>query len=194
MPQPQVNVETQKRMVLTTPLKKIIGSAASVIPTSQYPWLRDITTQLIFRCGSCKSGGVGEWYTFEDAAKVPISGPGVPGRASIGPNGMITTRFGMHCPQCGCVMSGAFVQNGIIDLLHVPKGYKRPPMPPEATGDNVGFDSEAEQDGLPPAAVRTGKPSTPFGKGMKKKKKSDLNPKSKAKAAPKAPEAGAPGA
>ncbi len=178
MPQPQASVEQQRKMVLSTPLKRIIGSVAAVLPTSQFPHLKEIVTQLYFRCGSCKSGGVGEWYSFEDAAKVPMSGPAIPGRPIITARGMVTTRFGMHCPNCGCILTGNFVENGIIDLLKVPKGYRRPPMPPEASGDNVTDDDE----GAAPPAVRA---STVFGKGRRSKKKSDLNPKTRKKPAKK---------
>ena len=169
MPQPQSG------------LKRILSTAA-VLPTSKYPHLRKVVRELIFKCPSCTSGhNRPVYWTWEEAVKDPLSGPSVPGKPSVTPKGMIATRFAVFCPDCGVKMGGSYVDaSGIIDLLSVPQDFKRPPMPAEDTGDSVSFD---DGDGAAVKMPATEKATSPFGKGKKSKKKSDLNPKTKAETA-----------
>jgi hypothetical protein len=64
---------------------------------------------------------------------------------------------------------GAFIMNGIIDLLEVPKNYKRPKRPTVNSDQNM-FEDEDEDEAAPVL-----KPSI----ARAPKKTSDLHPKTK---------------
>ncbi len=75
---------------------------------------------------------------------------------------------------------GPYIGNGIIDLLSVPRGYKRPPRPSLTSPQSLTMDHEddtsvEEQTRQDAQALRT---RQPLG-GRTKKKDSDLNPKSR---------------
>lgn len=106
-----------------------------LLPTKQYPHLKQLVHEVDFVCSNCSSAeGSPVYHTFWDAHKEPLGGPG-----------KYTTMYTVYCPTCRTTPTDAdFIQNGIIDLLNVPKGYKRPPRPSNTAGQDIGFEEDED--------------------------------------------------
>ncbi len=106
----------------------------AVLPTKAYPHLRQVVEELDFACATCSSAfGQPVWVSFLDARKEPVRGPQ-----------HYTTSFVLLCPECNTVpMDGPFIENGMIDLLQVPKTYKRPRRSTAGRSES-GLEMEAE--------------------------------------------------
>ena len=134
------------------------------LPTKQYPHLKKLIFELDFACSTCSSAKGQPIYrtiaeVLQSGAGQPISGPA-----------NFTTRWGLLCPECMTAPAeGAFIMNGIIDLLEVPHGYKRPERPSVSDDQNL-FEADEEE-----APVLKSQPSI----ARQPKKTSDLHPKSK---------------
>lgn len=109
-----------------------------VIPTSQFPHLRELVKELDFPCAVCSAKtGAPVYRTFLEAVREPLSAPSISGKVPVTKMGMYATRFVVLCPECRCAPKGGpFIQGeGIIDLLDIPKGYKRPARPQNNAAD-----------------------------------------------------------
>ncbi len=134
------------------------------LPTKAYPHLKQLIHECDFACSTCSSAkGQPIYRTVAEVLQAgchqPINGPG-----------NTFSRFGLLCPECFTAPSeGPFIQNGIIDLLQVPKTYKRPDRPTVTSDENM---FEDEDEGGEEAPVLR-KPAGPV------KKESELHPKTK---------------
>lgn len=178
-----------------------IPPVPTVIPSGQFPHLRQLVKELDFPCAVCSAKtGAPVFRTFLDAVKEPLSAPSIAGKAPMTKMGMYATRFAIFCPECRCApRGGPFIEGeGIIDLLNpsIPKDYKRPARPQNNVEDGgMSFDDAESlqqklEGGAAASAVRMESSLPKAGK----KKNSDLNKKSLAKrnAAKKAAKAAAP--
>ena len=158
-----------------------------VIPSGEFPHLRQLVKELDFPCAVCTAKtGAPVFRTFLEAVKEPLSAPSIKGKAPITKMGMYATRFVILCPECRCAPKGGpFIQGeGIIDLLDpsIPKDYKRPVRPQNTSADGGMSYDDAEdlQDkmqgskGDGTSAVRMSNKLPRAGK----KKDSDINAKS----------------
>jgi len=176
-----------------------IPPVPTVIPSGQFPHLRELVKELDFPCAVCTAKtGAPVYRSFLDAVKEPLSAPAIHGKPSVTKMGMYATRFAIFCPECRCAPKGGpFIEGeGIIDLLNpsIPKGYKRPVRPTNqmleggiSYDDAEALQQQAEAGSAP--AVRMSSALPPAGK----KKKSDLNkgvPDKAAKAKKKKAQAG----
>lgn len=164
-----------------------IPPVPTVIPSGQFPHLRQLVKELDFPCAVCSAKtGAPVFRSFMDAVKEPLSAPAIQGKAPMTKMGMYATRFAIFCPECRCApRGGPFIEGeGIIDLLNplIPKDYKRPARPQNNVEDGgMSFDDaeaiqqriEAKQ-GDAASAVRMENKLPKAGK----KKNSDLNKKS----------------
>jgi hypothetical protein len=153
----------------------VVQPTPAVIPANTYPHLRALVKELDFPCANCTSAkNMPIYVPWKDAIKAPIGAPAIPGRPSIGRQGMISTVFLLTCPECNCLLNNGPLVNGagIIDLLSVHPEYKKPDRP-HANMEGTVMEGEEEVAEPAPAA----RPTRTLGKGIKKKKTSDLNPK-----------------
>ena len=122
-----------------------------LLPTNKYPHLKDLVNEVDFVCSTCSSAeGAPVYHTFWEAHKEPLGGPG-----------KYTTKYSVYCPTCRTVPTDSdFIQNGLVDLLTVPRGYKRPPRPNNAAGQDVAFEDpeDADEAMIDAAPVEKAKP------------------------------------
>lgn len=151
----------------------------ATLPTKQYPHLRGLIKELDFACANCSSAsGQPVYVTFEEAVKDPLRGPG-----------NYTTAFALYCPDCHIPpMDGPFINQGMIDLLQIPKNYKKPKRV-TVSSDASGLEMDEEEsqgfEDVEAVEVPAKRPRTI----QTKKKTTDLNPATrgrKAKGAVKA--------
>lgn len=86
-----------------------------ILPTAKYPWMMDVLSELDYPCSNCTAAAGHQVYRkVSESFLDPISGPGI-----------YSTRLGVYCPDCKtqCKDYG-YIQNGILDLLTVPKDFK----------------------------------------------------------------------
>ncbi len=131
-----------------------------VLPTKQYPYLKDLVKQVDFVCSNCSSAeGYPVYHTLAEAHTEPLGGPG-----------QYTTMFTVYCPTCRTTPTdGDYIHNGIIDLLKVPRGYKRPPR---VNGSTAGLGMQFEEEDEPVIEVPEARPvrakvATPAAKAKK---------------------------
>lgn len=143
-----------------------------VVPTKDYPWLKNLMKQVDFACASCSSAqGQAVHYTLEEAILDPISGAPTKGGGIISAKGMIATRFLVMCPVDRTVPENSpLMPGGYCDLMDINQQYKRPHRAAGA-GDGITYDGDDDDDES--ASVKPRK----FG-GARLKKASDL-PKNK---------------
>ncbi len=108
-----------------------------LLPSNKYPWLKDLVNEVDFVCSTCSSAeGSPVYHTFWEAHKEPLGGPG-----------KYTTSYSVYCPTCRTVPTDSdFIHNGLVDLMTVPRGYKRPPRPNNAAGQDVSFEDAEDDD------------------------------------------------
>jgi hypothetical protein len=134
------------------------------LPTKQYPHLKTLIHECDFACSTCSSAK-GQ-PTYRTVAEVLQSGAGQP----ISGPGNFISRWGLLCPECMTAPAeGPFIMNGIIDLLEVPKSYKRPERPTVSNDQNLFEEDEPEAPVLKQPSIAITRP----------KKTSDLHPKTK---------------
>ncbi len=117
------------------------GSIMSLLPDRQYPHLRKIIHEVGYICGNCSAAeGYRVYRTFAESKVDPLNGPG-----------QYTTRYMVRCPDCQTIpIDGDFVNHGIIDLLQVPKDYKKPVLPSAPKdGTGVQFETDFDEDDAP---------------------------------------------
>lgn len=125
-----------------------------VVPTKDYPWLKNLMKQVDFACASCSSAqGQAVHYTLEEAILDPISGAPTKGGGIISAKGMIATRFLVMCPVDRTVPENSpLMPGGFCDLMDIDPKYKRPHRAAGA-GDGItydGDDDDAEEASLKP--------------------------------------------
>lgn len=167
-----------KNRPIPTPIANVpvVAPMRVLLPTNKYPHLKDLIFELDYVCSTCTSGaGAAVYRTLAESRLDPAGGPG-----------QYDTRVLIQCPVCKTVPEDGpyFEAKGIVDLLTVPKEYKRPPRPASDTESGIVFENEDEAmvapddekidppSGSSKAVVaRTGRKKTTKAKAKTKRKK-----------------------
>jgi hypothetical protein len=149
------------------------GPMYGKLPTIQYPYLKKLIFELDFACSTCSSAK-GQ-PTYRTVAEVLSAGMGDP----INGPGKYFTRYVLKCPECLTIPEeGPFIMHGIIDLLSIPAGYKRPDRGAGSADNNL-FEDEGE-DANASVLRQPEEPSIALPKARSRgpvKKVSELHPK-----------------
>ena len=161
------------------PLKNFphVRPTPMLLPTKDYPWLRQLMKEVDFACATCSSAqGQPVYYTLEEAHREPVSSSAKTHHVGlITAKGMVATRFLVLCPTCRTVPeNNPLMPGGFCELMDIDKNYKRPFRAQGSGGDGLSYDDDDDSgDSLQPTRKEPGK----FG-SKRLKKTSDLNAQS----------------
>lgn len=108
-----------------------------ILPTSKYPWVRDVLDEIEYPCSNCTAAAGHQVYRKASESYLdPISGAGI-----------YSTRLGVYCPDCKtqCKDYG-FIQNGILDLMTVPANFKAPTRASDPKAGGIFGDEDLAKD------------------------------------------------
>ena len=136
------------------PLKNFphVRPTPMLLPTKDYPWLRQLMKEVDFACATCSSAqGQPVYYTLEEAHREPLSSSAKTHHAGlITAKGMVATRFLVLCPTCRTVPeNNPLMPGGFCELMDIDKNYKRPFRAQGSGGDGLSYDDDDSGDSPP---------------------------------------------